>query len=120
MSVQSTAQRLSITVILAVHAAFAAGCATSDPREQASSPAAPPAAAVVSQNATATAATEPKTAAPAAADGSQIRCVYQPVTGSRVRQKTCRTEAEWKQLTLEGQQAVRELQKPIAQGVEGG
>lgn len=119
MSVQSTAQRLSIMAILAVHAAFAVGCAANDPREQASSPATPPAAAVVSQNATATAATEPKTAAPAA-DGSQIRCVYQPVTGSRVRQKTCRTEAEWKQLTLEGQQAVRELQKPISQGVEGG
>ena len=123
MSMQSTAQRLSVITILAVHAAFAVGCAANEPRVQASSPAAPPAPAVAPavapQNATATAATQPKSAV-TATDGTQIRCVYQPVTGSRVRQKTCRTEAEWKQLTLEGQQAVRDLQKPIAQGVEGG
>jgi hypothetical protein len=119
MSAHSTAKRLSIMAILAVHAAFAAGCAANDPREQASTPAAPPAPAVAPQNATATAAAQPKSAV-TATDGTQVRCVYQPVTGSRVRQKTCRTEAEWKQLTVEGQQAVRDLQKPIAQGVEGG
>lgn len=121
MSVHSTAKRLSIMAILAVHAAFAAGCAANDQREQASTPAAPPAPAVTvaPQNATATAAAQPKSAV-TATDGTQVRCVYQPVTGSRVRQKTCRTEAEWKQLTVEGQQAVRDLQKPIAQGVEGG
>lgn len=119
MSVQSTAKRLSITAILAAHAAFAVGCAANDPREQASSPAAPPAPAIAPQDAPVAAAQQAKGAAPAV-DGSQIRCVYQPVTGSRVRQKTCRTEAEWKQLTVEGQQAVRDLQKPIAQGVEGG
>jgi len=119
MSVHSTAKRLSIMAILAVHAAFAAGCAANDQREQASTPAAPPVPAVAPQNATATAAAQPKSAV-TATDGTQVRCVYQPVTGSRVRQKTCRTEAEWKQLTVEGQQAVRDLQKPIAQGVEGG
>lgn len=55
----------------------------------------------------------------AVADDTKVRCIYQANTGSRIRQRLCRTEAEWKMLTEAGQQAVRDLQKPVAQGVEG-
>ena len=118
MSLQTTAKRISIVALLTVNAAFAGGCASNDQREQASSAAAPLAPTVQSQNTTNVAAQQSPSAAAGTGD-AQVRCVYQPVTGSRVRQRVCRTEAEWKQLTAEGQQAVRDLQKPIAQGREG-
>jgi len=56
----------------------------------------------------------------AVTDDTKVRCIYQANTGSRVRQRLCRTEADWKMLTEASNQAVRDLQKPpIAQGVEG-
>ena len=48
-----------------------------------------------------------------AADGQAIRCVNEAVTGSRVPQRTCRTEEMWRQLEEQGQGHARDLQGPI-------
>ena len=46
-----------------------------------------------------------------AADGQTVRCVNEAVTGSRVPQRVCRTEAEWRRL--------EEASKDYARGVQG-
>lgn len=46
-----------------------------------------------------------------AADGQTIRCVNEAVTGSRVPQRICRTEAEWQRL--------EEASKDYARGAQG-
>ena len=48
-----------------------------------------------------------------AADGQTVRCVDEAVTGSRVPQRICRTEAMWRQLEEQGQGRTRDLQGPI-------
>jgi hypothetical protein len=45
------------------------------------------------------------------ADGQTMRCVNEAVTGSRVPQRVCRTEAEWQRL--------EEASKDYARGVQG-
>jgi hypothetical protein len=48
-----------------------------------------------------------------AGDGRQVRCIVEPVTGSRVPQRTCRTLDEWKALEEAGQQYGRDMQGPL-------
>ena len=58
----------------------------------------------------------PVVAAPPAAkvaDDQRVRCEDQIVTGSRVPQRVCRTEAQWRLLEQQSKERGRELQGPI-------
>ena len=48
-----------------------------------------------------------------AADGQTVRCVNEAVTGSRVPQRVCRTEAEWQQLEEASKDYTRSAQGPL-------
>jgi hypothetical protein len=48
-----------------------------------------------------------------AADGQTIRCVNEAVTGSRVPQRVCRTEAEWQRLEEASKDYTRGVQGPL-------
>jgi hypothetical protein len=43
----------------------------------------------------------------------QLRCVDEPITGSRVPQRVCRTLAEWKELEKSGKAIGRDVQGPV-------
>ena len=54
-----------------------------------------------------------------AADGQMVRCVNEAATGSRVPQRVCRTEAEWRRLEESSQDYARGVQGPLAAPPEG-
>ena len=47
-----------------------------------------------------------------AADGQVVRCIDETATGSRVPQRVCRTEAEWRRLEESGKDYARGVQGP--------
>jgi hypothetical protein len=47
------------------------------------------------------------------ADGEKLRCINEPVTGSRVPQRVCRTEAEWRRLEEASKDYARDVQGPL-------
>jgi len=49
-----------------------------------------------------------------AADGQVVRCVNEVATGSRVPQRVCRTEAEWRRLEEASKEYTRGVQGPQA------
>ena len=48
-----------------------------------------------------------------AADGEWIRCVDEPLTGSRIPQRKCLTESQWRRLEEASRDNARALQGPI-------
>lgn len=47
------------------------------------------------------------------ADGEWIRCVDEPLTGSRIPQRKCLTEDQWQRLEEASKQGARDMQGPI-------
>lgn len=82
-----------------------AGCAGSAPVTERMALAADPAASPAPVVAT------PPTAK--VSDDQRVRCEDQIVTGSRVPQRVCRTEFQWRQLEEQSKERGRELQGPI-------
>ena len=52
------------------------------------------------------------------ADGQTVRCVNEAVTGSRVPQRVCRTEAEWRRLAEASKDYARGAQGPLTASPE--
>lgn len=53
------------------------------------------------------------------ADGQAMRCVNEAVTGSRVPQRVCRTEAEWRRMEEAGREYTRDAQGALTAPPEG-
>jgi predicted small secreted protein len=48
-----------------------------------------------------------------ASNGQAVRCVDEPVTGSHLPKRVCRTEAEWRNIEQQSKELGRTLQGPI-------
>lgn len=86
-----------------------AGCAGSAPVTEQTAPSVAPTMAPAAMPA-------PVVAAPPSAkvsDDQRVRCIDTVVTGSRVPQRVCRTEFQWRLLEEQGKERGRELQGPI-------
>lgn len=46
-------------------------------------------------------------------DSQKIRCITEAVTGSRIGQRVCRTEAEWERIRQASQDYTRAMQGPL-------
>ncbi|GAB2615900.1 hypothetical protein [Novilysobacter erysipheiresistens] len=89
-----------------------AGCATTDPGDQAAAPAA-----VAPTSASTPAVASDATAAKNTGD---VRCKHMPVLGSRVGQKVCRTEEEWAALEKQAKEIMSDLEANPLGRQEGG
>lgn len=84
-----------------------AGCASA-PAEPAANARGPTEAAAVAANA----AGVTTVAAADDVDGGQVRCINEPVIGTRIPQRVCRTEAEWRQIREQSAEYLRAMQGP--------
>lgn len=96
----------SKTLALMAAAMLFAGCA-STPAERA-----PAAAATAPATSEAADGAAQPTAVAAVDDGQRIRCISEPVTGRRIPERVCRTEAQWRQIRENSQRYTRDLQGP--------
>lgn len=103
---------MKITVMMAGALLAVAGCATTDPADQAATPAA-----VAPTSASTPAVASDATAAKNTGD---LRCKHMPVLGSRVGKRVCHTEEEWAAIEKQAKEIMSDLEANPLGRQEGG